>query len=324
MRVLSRAREEFLAWAPRKVETNCQRRRGQGCLQQDQCHHPERTSTRFLGKLNYITGKKKTRSAKPIQVKGQGSAIMEHTTQDTVEQLIFSKVHEKEYTLAGEAPICNRSLVQDFGYTANTPASRAVLNRTYVAPADSDSVTKELFTKIAAIHKLIPENSVSITITPEQWTQYWKVVNKETSSLESGLHFGHYKVGSKSDIILHYHAAQETVTLAHAIQLEWWSQGLSVMLDKILGVTLVTKLRAILLMEGDFNATNKIVHGVRMMNNARGHNLMTEEIFSEKNRMADAGHCAQRYSTISPDKRAYQRLLSQSMLQTAMTDQHTQ
>jgi hypothetical protein len=33
------------------------------------------------------------------------------------------------------------------------------------------------------------------------------------------------------------------------------------MLKKTLGVTLVTKLRAILLMEVDFNATNKIIYG---------------------------------------------------------------
>jgi hypothetical protein len=77
-------------------------------------------------------------------------------------------------------------------------------------------------------------------------------------SSESGLHFGHYIVRSKSDIISHYHAAQVTVTLAHAVQLEWWSCRLSVMLEKTLGVTLVTKLCAILLMEGDFNTTNKI------------------------------------------------------------------
>jgi hypothetical protein len=185
-----------------------------------------------------------------------------------VKQSLFSEVHEKQYTLAREAPICNGALFQDFGYTAKTPASRLVLGGTYMAPTDSDLVTKELFPKIAAICKLIPENSVSITIMPEQWTQYWKVVNKEMLSLESGLHFRHYKVGSKSDIILHYHAVQVMVTLAHAIQLERWSQGLSVMLEKILGVTLVTKLRAILLMEEDFNATNKIIYGVRMMNNA--------------------------------------------------------
>ncbi len=81
-------------------------------------------------------------------------------------------------------------------------------------------------------------------------------------SSESGLHFGHYIVGSKLDIIFHYHAARVMVMQAHAVQLERWSQGLLVMLEKTLGVTLVTKLRAILLMEGDFNATNEIVYKV--------------------------------------------------------------
>jgi hypothetical protein len=116
---------------------------------------------------------------------------MERSTQDTVKQLIFSEVHKKRYTLAGEAPICNGTLFQDFQYTASTPASRAVLNGTYTAPKDSDTATKELFAKIAAICKLIPENSVSITITPKQWKQYWKVMSKERLSSESGLHFGH-------------------------------------------------------------------------------------------------------------------------------------
>jgi hypothetical protein len=92
-----------------------------------------------------------------------------------------------------------------------------------VAPTDLDPTTKELYTEIAAIHKLIWANLVSITITPEQWAQYWKAKNEEKLSLESGLHFGHYKVGSKSDIISHYHAARVMVTLAHMIQLERWS-----------------------------------------------------------------------------------------------------
>ncbi len=133
---------------------------------------------------------------------------------------------------------------------------------------DSDRATIELFAEIATLRSLIPANLVLITITLEQWKQYWKVVNKETLSSESGLHFGYYIVGSKSDIISHYHAARVTVTLAHAVQLKQWSRRLSVMLEKILGVTLVTKLCAILLMEGNFNATNKIVYGMQMLNNA--------------------------------------------------------
>jgi len=216
---------------------------------------------------------------------------MEHTTQETVERTIFSEVHEKRYTLAGEAPICNGELFQNLGYQANTKASKAVLDGTYEAPTTSDKATRDLFAEIAAIHHLISENSMPIVITPEQWKQYWRVINEETSSSESGIHFGHYIVGSKSDIISHYHALRMSVTLAHAIQLERWSHGqsVSVMLEKTLGVTLVTKLCAILLMEGDFNATNKIAYGVRMLQNARTYQMMPEEIFSKKNRMADDG-----------------------------------
>ncbi len=243
----------------------------------------------FWRKLNFVTGKKRTRSATSLQVEGKCGWIVEHTTRDSVKRTIFSEIHEKRYMLAGEAPIWNGELFQDFGYCVNTPASRAVLDGTYVAPTTSDVATRELFAEIAAIRCLVPENSVMIIITPEQWKQYWKVISKDASSSKSGIHFGHYIVGSKSDIISHYHLARVLVILAHAIKLKRWSQGLSVMLEKTLEVILVTKLRAILLMEGDFNATNKIVYGVRMLQNARNHNLMPEEIISKKNRMADNG-----------------------------------
>jgi hypothetical protein len=243
----------------------------------------------FWRRLNYVTGKKRTQSAPTIQVEGRDGAMLERTTRDTVKSTIFSEVHGKQYTLAGEAPICNGALFQDFWYTASTPMSKAILDGTYVAPADSDSATKKLFAEIAAICQRIPENSDPITITPAQWQQYWKVVKIKTLSLESGLHFGHYIVGCKSDLITHFHAAQVMVTLAHVVQLERWSRGLSVMLEKTLGVTLVTRLRAILLMEADYNMTNKIVYGDLMIENASGHHLMPEEIFSEKNCMANDG-----------------------------------
>jgi hypothetical protein len=134
---------------------------------------------------------------------------------------------------------------------ANTAASRAVLDGTYKTPTNPDMVTKELFDKITAIRRIIPKDSAPIVITPEQWKRYWAIVIKETSSSVSGLHFGHYIVRCKSDIVAHYHAARVSVLLAHAIQLERWSRGLSVMLEKTLGVTLVSKLQAILLVDAD-------------------------------------------------------------------------
>jgi hypothetical protein len=59
------------------------------------------------------------------------------------------------------------------------------------------------------------------------------------------------------------------------------------MLEKIYGCSLITKLQSILLMEVDFNATNKTIYGVRMLHNVRKYRLMPEEVFSERNRLAD-------------------------------------
>jgi hypothetical protein len=157
--------------------------------------------------LKYVTGKKQTRSATTVQVEEQSGLVSESTTKDAVEDAIFMEVHDKQYTLAKEAPICSGKLLDDFGYVANTPASRAVLDGTYQAPTNSDSATKELFAEIAAIRQIIPKDSVPIVITPEQWKQYWAIVNEETSSSEPGLHFGHYIIRCKSNIVAHYHAA---------------------------------------------------------------------------------------------------------------------
>jgi hypothetical protein len=171
-------------------------------IQQEQQHN-------FWRKLNNITGKKKTRSATTIQAGGQGGAIVEHSTQDKVKQVIFSEIHNKLYTMAGEAPICN-----------NYAALQAVLDGTYVVLQDSNSATRDLFAEIATIRCTVLKDLVIISISPAQWKQYWKIVNEETSSYESGIHFGHYIVGCKLDIISNYHAARFSTVLAHAIQLE--------------------------------------------------------------------------------------------------------
>ena len=61
-----------------------------------------------------------------------------------------------------------------------------------------------------------------------------------------------------------------------------WSKGLLVMLEKIAGVAFVTKLRAILLMEADFNYHNRLIFGDRMMKLTRKNGLMPREVYSEK------------------------------------------
>ena len=117
-------------------------------------------------------------------------------------------------------------------------------------------------------------------------------MKEDTSSSVSGLHFGHYKASTHSAILSHFHALKATLLMKRGIVLERWSRGLSVMIEKMFGCTLVSKLRSILLMEADFNFANKTVFGMRMMDNVRKFQLMPDEIFSEKNRTAEDGSLA--------------------------------
>jgi hypothetical protein len=112
----------------------------------------------FWQRLNYVTGKKRTSSTTLVQVEEQSGLVLESTTKETVEEAIFREVHDKRYTMAKEAPICSGKLFDNFGYVANTLASRAVLDGTYQTPANSDIAMKELFDKIAAIRQIIPKD----------------------------------------------------------------------------------------------------------------------------------------------------------------------
>ncbi len=96
-------------------------------------------------------------------------------------------------------------------------------------------------------------------------------------------------MGVESDYISHFHALKASLIIKRGIILDRWARGLSIMLEKIFGCALITKLRSILLMEADFNATNKIIYGRRVIDTIRKYKLMPEEIFSEKNHLADDG-----------------------------------
>ncbi len=188
--------------------------------------------------------------------------VLDFNTKGAVQDTIFNEVHRKRYNMAKEAPICQGTLCSQFGYTATSPTARSVLDGTYNFPPDMDDATRELFEEIAHIHSKVPSDSVNSLILQECWQQRWKKVKEDTSLSQSGLHFGHYIAGTDCNYILQFHVLLVLLALKKGIALERWLNGLSVMLEKMFGVRLVSKLRAILLMEADFNAMNKEVYGV--------------------------------------------------------------
>ncbi len=188
--------------------------------------------------------------------------------------MIFNEVHRKWYNLAEEALICKGPLRGQFGYMATLPTAQSVLDGSYDYPPDIDEATKELFEECAKIQSIVPANSVTGIISQERWQQQWKKVKEDISLSPSGLHFGHYIAGADCDCISQFHALWVSLALKKGIALERWANGLLVMLEKMFGVWLVSKLQAILLMEAGFNATNKEVYGVRMLEEARKYKLV--------------------------------------------------
>lgn len=145
---------------------------------------------------------------------------------------------------------------------------------------DFDNATKEILQECMRIRLNIPAASLNNQLTKEDWECHWRRAKEETSSSVSGRHFGHYKAGLWSAYISHTQALISSLVTKEGLVLERWSQGLSVMSEKIPGCALINKLRSILLMEADFNATNRVLYGVRLLATIRKHKLMPEEIYS--------------------------------------------
>ena len=128
---------------------------------------------------------------------------------------------------------------------------------------------------------------INITVSAEDFQHYWRRMKKRTSSSISGVHFCHYKAAGHSDFLSEMHALKLSIITKTGSAPKRRGRGLSVMLKKIAGVALVTKLRSILLMEADFNCHNRLIFGSRMMERARECGIMPGEIYSEKVKTAE-------------------------------------
>ena len=187
---------------------------------------------------------------------------------ESVEGAIHEEISSR-FSRAASAPICNGPLFELLGYNADTEAGTQILEGTFEPPPGTDPATIIILKEIARIWKLMGEGEVNIIITKEDFQHYWRRMKERTASSYSRRHFGHYKAAAHSEYLSEVHARMLSLTTKTGTTPERWSKGLSVMLEKIAGVALVTKLRAILLMEADFNFHNRLIFGDRMMKLAR-------------------------------------------------------
>ena len=83
-------------------------------------------------------------SARVVSEKTDDGNIVEYGGQKTVEEAIWSKIHDERFYVSEHAPICQDRLRGEFGYQTDTPAARQMLDGTYNYIEDFGPPTKEL------------------------------------------------------------------------------------------------------------------------------------------------------------------------------------
>ena len=129
----------------------------------------------------------------------------------------------------------------------------------------------------ASIHDCIQEmcfppgedgsGPVSNIISPEDFSNGFKLLSEDLSSSPSGHHIGHYKAALGDDELCTMYATILSLPFKHGFTLHWWTSAVQVMLEKTKGCARIDK-RVIRLLEADLNMALKIIFGRRLIQRA--------------------------------------------------------
>ena len=231
--------------------------------------------------INACTNSGRIKGVSKVEFKANGQWVRVEK-QDQIERAIMEE-NTKRFRLTENTPLMVEPMRGELGVLGDTRTAKEILAGSYNIPEGVDMFTASILKELKK-----PDNTeIDTEISMLDFQKYWRKAREKTASSLSGLHFGHYKAAAYSNHISSIHALLTSIASKFGFSYERWKQGLSVMLEKVEGVIRVDKLRAILLMEADFNFHNKEIFGRRMIARAETGNLLPPDQFgSRKNHRA--------------------------------------
>jgi hypothetical protein len=132
--------------------------------------------------------------------------IKEGTTVDILDMDAMNKeiqtVMEQRFDLSMSAPITMSSLRSRLGFLSNSDFAASLLAGEVHIPWEVDDVTAMILGEIVCLFQLLQEGHSVVTLDDKQFQYYWRKCKERTSSSISGIHFGHYKSATYSDVII--------------------------------------------------------------------------------------------------------------------------
>ena len=196
-------------------------------------------------------------------------------TKKEVEEAIMSN-NSARFHLTDDTPMMQPDAVDKIGYLADNATAHIVMEGNFTSDDNFDETTNHFLQFISQREKL---PSIPACITSGEFSSYWNSARERTASSMSGRHFGHYKAAAKRTSLCNVHATFASEASQYGIFIKRWTKGLTVMLEKIENVIKVDKLRAILLMEADFNFINKLVFGHEIVQQCERFSRFPEELY---------------------------------------------
>ena len=189
-------------------------------------------------------------------------------TYDSKDQVERHTAHHlrQRFSLGQRAPLHHDTLHQDFGDLADTAATHQLFNGTYEFPKNCDIATVQYLQEAARIKsELQALPTIQQAVTTYEFIKFWATAKESTSSSKSGRHFGHYKAVTDHPDLVTLHVTNINLAAMRGEPLKRWCEGVNVLLEKIAGNSHIDKLRAICLLEADFNWWLKVIFARRMM-----------------------------------------------------------
>jgi len=181
-----------------------------------------------------------------------------------VEQYL-SEALALRFQLTAHSPFLVDPLRYELGLLGTSPAAQAILQGTYQCPAGVDLYTQQLIAVLQIPPRL---TTVSSGIRRDDFIRHWCRSRERTSSSYSSLHYGHYKASVDCPRIAEFHALITDMAFNQGYSLSRWQSSLQVLLEKKPGAIRVANLRALGLLEADFNSAMKILVGHQMVRQA--------------------------------------------------------
>ena len=226
--------------------------------------------------INRVVRRASGRSVLSVGVTS-GSGIEIYTDRRAVEDVCGERLGER-FSLGKRAPLSASTLREEIGELGDTDAARLILANEYDYPENWDTATVDLLKACARVclecEKYAPLESA---VTPSDFVQFWATSKEATSSSKSGRHFGHYRAITDDESLVSLHVRSINLAASRGNPLDRWREGVTVLLEKVAGNNRIDKLRAICLLEADFNWWLKVHFAKKMTHQMKSSGVLPIE-----------------------------------------------